>query len=156
MNYEFARHVEGADVKAHGRVIINSGNLESNYKFARDVKGADVKAHGQAIINSGILDRNYKFAKDVKGADVRAHGQVIINSGDPDWNYLFASEVKGADVRAHCKVMKDKSSLDKFCNMMRYRESKWYDQESALELLDNYLDDAIASEEKDASKSMTK
>ena len=52
--------------------------------------------------------------------------------------------------------MKEKSSLDNFCNVMKYREVKWYDQESELELLDNYLDDAMASEEKDTSKSMTK
>lgn len=80
------------------------------------------------------------FARYIKGSDVRAHGQAIINSGDPKWNYLFAEGVKGADVKAHEQV------VFKYGNQI----------ESELESLDNYLDDAIASSEKDASKSMTK
>ena len=79
------------------------------------------------------------FARYVKGADVRALGQAIINSGDPEWNYYFAG-VKGADVKAHEQV------VFKYGNQI----------ESELELLDNYLDDAMASSEKDTSKSMTK
>jgi hypothetical protein len=92
------------------------------------------------IINSGDPELNYIFVRDVKGADVRAHGQAIINSGDPKWNYLFAEGVKGADVKAHEQV------VFKYGNQI----------ESELESLDNYLDDAVASSEKDASKSMTK
>ena len=108
--------------------------------FARDIKGADVRAHSKVVINSGDPKWNYNFAKDIKGADVKAHEQVIINSGDPKWNYYFAEGVKGADVKAHEQV------VFKYGNQI----------ESELELLDNYLDDAMASEEKDASKSMTK
>ena len=80
------------------------------------------------------------FARDIKGADVRAHEQAIINSGDPKWNYKFARYIAGADVKAHEQV------VFKYGNQI----------ESELELLDNYLDDAMASEEKDTSKSMTK
>ena len=65
---------------------------------------------------------------------------MIINSGDPEWNYYFAEGVKGADVKAHEQV------VFKYGNQI----------ESELELLDNYLDDAMASSEKDTSKSMTK
>ncbi len=80
------------------------------------------------------------FAKNVKGADVKAHGQAIINSCNPEWNYKFARDIIGADVKAHEQV------VFKYGNQI----------ESELESLDNYLDDAIASSEKDASKSMTK
>ena len=156
LSYWFALNINGANVRAHGQAIINSGDPEWNYKFAKDIKGSDVNAHGQAIINSGDLKWNYEFAKDIKGSDVRAHGRVIINSGDIRWNCNFAADINGADIRAHGKVMKEKSSLDNFCNVMKYREVKWYDQESELELLDNYLDVVMASEEKDASKIMTK
>lgn len=80
------------------------------------------------------------FAKNVKGADVKAHGKAIINSCNPEWNYKFARDIIGADVKAHEQV------VFKYGNQI----------ESELESLDNYLDDAIASSEKDASKSMTK
>ena len=136
--------------------ILNLKNPKLSYWFALNINGANVRAHGQAIINSGDPEWNYKFAKDIKGSDVRAHGRVIINSGDIRWNCNFAADINGADIRAHGKVMKEKSSLDNFCNVMKYREVKWYDQESELELLDNYLDVVMASEEKDASKIMTK
>ena len=136
----FAKNVKGADVKAHGQAIINSCNPEWNYKFARDIIGADVKAHEQAVIDKRDPEWNYKFAKNVKGADVKAHGQAIINSCNPEWNYKFARDIIGADVKAHEQV------VFKYGNQI----------ESELESLDNYLDDAIASSEKDASKSMTK
>ncbi len=113
---------------------------ELYFWFAKNVKGADVKAHGQAIINSCNPEWNYKFARDIIGADVKAHGQAIINSCNPEWNYKFARDIIGADVKAHEQV------VFKYGNQI----------ESELESLDNYLDDAIASSEKDASKSMTK
>ena len=80
VSYYFAKDVKGADIKAHGQVIIDSKNLNYNYRFARDVKGADIKAHGQVIIDSKNLNYNIRFAKDVKGADIKAHQQVIIDS----------------------------------------------------------------------------
>ena len=113
---------------------------ELYFWFAKNVKGIDVKAHEQAVIDKRDPELNYIFVRDVKGADVRAHGQAIINSGDPKWNYLFAEGVKGTDVKAH------EQFVFKYGNQI----------ESELESLDNYLDDAIASSEKDASKSMTK
>ena len=80
------------------------------------------------------------FVKIVNGIGIESNEQRVINSGDPKWNYYFAEGVKGADVKAHEQV------VFKYGNQI----------ESELELLDNYLDDAMASEEKDTSKSMTK
>ena len=113
---------------------------ELYFWFAKNVKGIDIESNEQTVIDKIDPEWSYKFARDIAGADVRAHGQAIINSGDPKWNYLFAEGVKGADVKAHEQV------VFKYGNQI----------ESELELLDNYLDDAMASEEKDASKIMTK
>ena len=113
---------------------------ELYFWFAKNVKGIDIESNEQRVINSGDPEWNYKFARDIIEADVKVHGQVIINSGDPEWNYMFARDIKGADVKAHEQV------VFKYGNQI----------ESELESLDNYLDDAIASSEKDASKSMTK
>ena len=113
---------------------------ELYFWFAKNVKGIDIESNEQTVIDKIDPEWSYKFARDIAGADVRAHGQAIINSGDPKWNYLFAEGVKGADVKAYEQV------VFKYGNQI----------ESELELLDNYLDDAVASEEKDASKSMTK
>ena len=80
------------------------------------------------------------FAKNVKGIDIESNEQTVIDKIDPEWSYKFARDIAGADVKAHEKV------VFKYGNQI----------ESELELLDNYLDDAMASEEKDTSKSMTK
>ena len=110
------------------------------------------------LIDSGVSDRlivsrfefkilNLKnpklyfwFAKNVKGIDIESNEQTVIDKIDPEWSYKFARDIAGADVKAHEKV------VFKYGNQI----------ESELELLDNYLDDAMASEEKDTSKSMTK
>lgn len=113
---------------------------ELYFWFAKNVKGIDIESHEQVVIDKRDPEWNYKFAKNVKGADVKAHGKAIINSCNPEWNYKFARDIIGADVKAHEQV------VFKYGNQI----------ESELESLDNYLDDAIASSEKDASKSMTK
>ena len=64
----------------------------------------------------------------------------IFDLKKPELYFWFAKNVKGIDVKAHEQV------VFKYGNQI----------ESELESLDNYLDDAIASSEKDASKSMTK
>ena len=93
LSYFFAKNIEGADVKAHGNVIIGSKDLEYNYYFAV-LPGADVKAHEQIIIDSKNLKFNLDFAKNVEGADVKAHGKVIIDSKNLEYNYIFARDVK--------------------------------------------------------------
>lgn len=104
-NYEFARYVKGADVKAHERVIIASEDPEWNYWFARDVKRADVLTHGEVIIKSQDPEWNYEFAQAVEGADVKAHEEIVLKSQDPKWNYKFAQYVKGADILAHAQIL---------------------------------------------------
>ena len=113
---------------------------ELYFWFVKNVKGIDIESHEQVVIDKRDPEWNYKFAKNVKGADVKAHGKAIINSCNPEWNYKFARDIIGADVKAHEQV------VFKYGNQI----------ESELESLDNYLDDAIASSEKDALKSMTK
>ena len=166
LSYWFAQNVKGADVRAHGRVIINSRDSEWNYKFAKNVKESDINTHEQIIIKNGDPCYNYMFARYIEVSNVRAHGKAIINSGDPKWNYLFARDVKGSDVKAHGKAIINSGNPE--LNYLFARDVKMREQvvdkdvdlhnqiESELELLDNYLDDAMASEEKDTSKSMTK
>ena len=85
-------------------------------------------------------DLYFWFAKNVKGIDIESNEQTVIDKIDPEWNYKFARDIIEADVKAHEQV------VFKYGNQI----------ESELELLDNYLGDAMASEEKDTSKSMTK
>ena len=113
---------------------------ELYFWFARYIAGIDEEAHEQTVIDKRDPEYNYKFARYIAGADVRAHEQIVINSGDPEYNYKFARDIIGADVKAHEQV------VFKYGNQI----------ESELESLDNYLDDTIASSEKDASKSMAK
>lgn len=77
------------------------------------------------------------FVKIVKGIGIESNEQRVINSGDPEWNYKFVRDIKGT------------YGIDKDVDLHNQIESE-------LESLDNYLDDAVASSEKDVSKSMTK
>ena len=104
-NYVFARDIKGADIKSHGQVVIDSRNAEYNYLFARDVKGADIKAHGQVVIDSRNAEYNYRFAKDIANADIVAHGEAVIDSRNAEYNYLFAKDIPNADIFTHKKVI---------------------------------------------------
>lgn len=86
-SYFFAKNIKGANIKAHGEVVINSGHPKFNYEFAKNIKGADTKAHEQVIISSEDPYWCYKFAKDVKGSNIQKLGEIIINSKNPSYNY---------------------------------------------------------------------
>ena len=92
LSYVFIKNIKGADVKAHGKVVIESKDPKWNYMFAKDVVGANVKAHEKVVIESKNPEWNYCFAKEVKGADVMAHGRVIIESKDSTFNYWFRED----------------------------------------------------------------
>lgn len=113
---------------------------ELYFWFAKNVKGIDIESNEQTVIDKIDPEWSYKFARDIAGANIKTHEQIVINSGDPEWNYKFARYIAGADVKAH------EQFVFKYGNQI----------ESELESLDNYLDDAVASSEKDAPKSMTK
>ena len=110
---------------------------ELYFWFVKIVKGIGIESNEQRVINSGDPEWNYKFARDIAGANVKTHEQIVINSGDPEWNYKFVRDIKGT------------YGIDKDVDLHNQIESE-------LESLDNYLDDAVASSEKDVSKSMTK
>ena len=69
--------------------ILSLKNGELSYVFIKNIKGADVKAHGKVVIESKDPKWNYMFSKDVVGANVKAHEKVVIESKDPEWNYMF-------------------------------------------------------------------
>ena len=70
---------EGEIIKRYENNILSLKNNKLSYFLAK-IEGADVKAHGNVVIESKNLEWNYNFAKDVKGADVKAHGKVVIES----------------------------------------------------------------------------
>ena len=72
--------------------------------FAKNVQGADIKAHEKVILDSKDLKWNYMFAKNVQGADIKTLGQIVLNSKDLIWNSRFA-KIDGADFEAHQKVI---------------------------------------------------
>ena len=70
LSYFFAKNIEGADVKAHGKIILDSKDLKFNFLFARD------KAHEQIILDSEDLAHNLLFL-DLEKSDKNAHKRVI-------------------------------------------------------------------------------
>lgn len=62
--------------------------------FCKHVRGANIKAHGKIIIDSSNAYVNYHFAKDnIKSADIDAHRKVVLESKNPYLNYLFVIDV---------------------------------------------------------------
>lgn len=106
------------------RDVLKINNPLLSYCFARDIEGADIKAHGQVVINSKDACLNYCFARDIEGADIKAHSEIIISSKNPEYNYYFASEVKGIDIKAHRQaVIESKNSYFNFCFAMHIPSS---------------------------------
>lgn len=54
----FAGRISGANVRAHGQVIMDGKSEEYNAKFMQEVEGADIGAHVAAFNNIKI--RSYK------------------------------------------------------------------------------------------------
>ena len=132
-NFRFARFVEGADIKAHEKVVIESKEPEWNYYFALDIKGADVKAHEKVVLESKEPECNYYFARYVKGADVMAHGRVIIESKDSRVNDWFKKNFED-----EYKILKENNLID-----------------NAYNFIDDALDEMI-KENNEENKSMQK
>ena len=76
LSYFFAKNIEGADVKAHGKIILDSKDLKFNFLFARDIGRSDFKAHEQIILDSEDLAHNLLFL-DLEKSDKNAHKRVI-------------------------------------------------------------------------------
>ena len=98
-------------------MVIESKDPKWNCKFAKDVEGADVKAHEKVVIESKNLLWNYHFAKDVAGADIIAHGQVIIESKDSTYNCMFKEDFKEA-FEDEYKIIKRNNLIDYTYNFL--------------------------------------
>ena len=133
LSYFFAKNVDGADVIAHGKVIIESKDPAWNYFFASEIKGADIKAHEKAVIESKDPEWNCKFVNAVEGADIKAHGKVVIESKDSDFNDWFK------------KNFEDEYEIIKRNYLIK----------GAYNFIDNALDEMI-EENKEENKSMQK
>lgn len=104
LSYWFLLEIDGANVKAHSQVAIDSNDLEWNLKFAQ-LKKTNTKVHAKVILDSKNPIYNYIFARNVNGADTKALEKVVLESKNPEWNIEFAREIKGADLFAHRKVV---------------------------------------------------
>lgn len=137
LSYVFIKNIKDADVKAHGKVVIESKDPELNYYFVKNVKGADVMAHGKVVIESKNAKWNYKFARDVEGTNTKAFEKVVLESKNPEWNYCFAKEVKGADVMAHGRVIVESKDLT-----FNYWFKEDFEDEYKIIRRNNLIDDA--------------
>lgn len=140
--------------------ILSLKNGELSYVFIKNIKGADVKAHGKAIIESKEPEWNCYFAY-IEGADIKAHEKVVLESKEPEWNYYFARDVKGADVMAHGRVIiesKDSRVNDRFKENFE-DEYKILKENNHIDEVYNFIDDALdkmIKENNEENKSMQK
>ncbi len=125
----FALNIKGADVLAHGQVVIKSKDPEYNYVLAEKLTNdcmlsancsildrygswwttvkAEIRAHCQAVIESGDPEYNYRCAMYIEEADKKAHCQAVIESRNPEYNYRCALNIEEADIPAHKKAIEE-------------------------------------------------
>lgn len=95
---QFARDVEGADIKALQAMVIERGDGTDAYSFARHIEGADVEALQAVVIGRGRAHDAYLFAKYVEGADIESLQAVVLERGaGGNTYYRFARDIEGAD-----------------------------------------------------------
>lgn len=104
LSYEFAL-IEGANIKAHENIVVESNDLGYIYLFARNIKGSNKERLSKIIIESKDLGYNYLYALYVKNADIKAHGNVILESQNVKYNYLFIKDIDGSDIEKHSHVL---------------------------------------------------
>ena len=63
--YELALRCEWIDKKLMGEIVILDGNPDFNYYFASEVEGADIKRHKDVILNSKYTDE-YIYERTLK------------------------------------------------------------------------------------------
>lgn len=95
-----------SDVSALAQPVLESKDIEKNTTFASEVFGADVQAHGQVVIENGDSQDNYEFARlNLRGADILAHGKKIQEEGSAFWNVQYVKHIEGADIPSHRAVV---------------------------------------------------
>lgn len=87
-NYKYLKNnkSKALDKQRHFDVIINSKSLHINHICAKDIAGADVLAHGRVIINSKDVITNMAFAR-IRGADIKSHLDVVLQYGSANDNF---------------------------------------------------------------------
>ena len=114
LSCEFAEYVNGANIKAHENIVVNSGVDIFILEFAEYVNGADVSRLQDAIIKCENPDCICSFAERVNGADVKKISDYILASGDTYYNYRFAKNIKNVDTYAHIETALKNMNYDSF------------------------------------------
>lgn len=78
--------------------IFDSGDGYAAYNFAKQVDGADIRALQNVILCRGTGDNAYRFAKHTTGADITTLQDVVMQRGNGRDAYRFAQDIKGADL----------------------------------------------------------
>ena len=99
-NYLFRNKSRALNKQSHFDRIIETKDLFINKKCAKEIDGADVLAHGQVIIDSRIPLENLMFAK-IKGADIEAHLEIVLQLGDARHNFMALQEFEQCNLLAH-------------------------------------------------------
>lgn len=112
--------------------ILKSADAKECYEFARYVEGADIKALQDAVIKSGDAKYCYFFARYIEGADVEALQEAIIESRNPEYCCKFAEVFSPSNENSILKSYSEayKSGEEEDLEMVDLQnESSSYDDE---------------------------
>jgi len=98
----------------HFDKILTSGNAYINYTCAKEIKGADILAHGQVVIDSKDCVINLSFAR-IKGSDTAKHLEVVLRYGKPIDNFEVITQFNNCNMIRHLnKIFKSDDNETKY------------------------------------------
>ena len=133
----FCNHVNGTNIRAHGKIIIDSKNPYVNYHFAHEhKKTADIESHRKVVLDSKNPFLNLRFIIDIimvldpNDIDkINEHKQILIDAREEGKEYLKELEdhidTREKDISvAYDKAMKMNEYIDGINELIKIKKYK--------------------------------
>ena len=146
-NYKYLEHNKSKKLnrQRHLDVIINSKNASLIVQCAKNIEGIDIGALEKVIIDSKNIRANILFA-GISGADVKAHLDVALQFGDSCDNFDVLKEFGNkCDMQKHAlAVFKSKNNEDKYNCLMWLRKAGIVEQFASCKEMQKFIRDLDA------------
>lgn len=108
LKYNYKR---GLKTERYFNKIEQEGGNYFNTKVAKEIKNADVKRHGKVVIDSKDGVANCVFAQ-IEGADTFKHEQIVLDLKDESLSLMFVKSVKNCNIQAHKEIIMNGDNVE--------------------------------------------
>ncbi|MFQ6724340.1 MAG: hypothetical protein ACLRFE_03305 [Clostridia bacterium] len=143
-NFKYLKHNKSSqlDKQSHLNMIIAKGNTFINTLCAKEIKGADILAHGEMVISSKEVQPNFHFAK-IKGADTQRHLDIVSQYGNAYENFEVLTTFRNScNIKKHVQnIFSSKDNEVKYNCLMWLREMGIMDKLKSCYELQKFVHD---------------